>query len=198
MKIAIVNLKGGAGKTATAVHLAAGLHASGEPVVLVDADPQASALGWTEAAESDWLTVGLPSKTIHQQAARLTANGEHLVIDTPPGDLGVVTSALRAADLVVIPVQPTGTDLSQFAETVQLVEDVQPMTDAKAVVLLTRVVKRTVAAEAVRDALEPFGVPVLDAVVPQSQTVAMAHGRPVRDLGAYAEVLAELRKVAAE
>lgn len=196
MKIAVVNLKGGAGKTATAMFLAAGLHNAGEPVVLIDADPQASALGWVTVAEAGWLTVGQPTRDIHRQVPRLAANGEHVVIDTPPGDLAIVTSALRAADLIVIPVQPTGTDISQVAETVQLVEEVQALTDAPAVFLLTRVIRRTIAASAVRDALEPFGLPTLETVIPQSQMVAMSHGQEITNLGPYQAALDELRQVA--
>lgn len=190
MKIAVVNLKGGTGKTSTVMHLAAVLKHAGESVFVVDADAQGDALNWATAME--WEATAHPKSTIHKQTW-LNGVAEHVIIDTPPGDLGVTTSALRAADLVVIPLQPTGGDFAQFAETAQLVEEVQALTDAPAVVLLTRVVKRTLAASQVREALEPFGIPVLEAMVPQSQALAMAYGSRITDLGVYSDVLAELR-----
>lgn len=189
MKIAVVNLKGGTGKTSTVMHLAAALRQAGESVLIVDGDPQGSALDW--AAAMEWDATAHPHNTIHKQAW-LDRTHEHVVIDTPPGDLGVVTSALRAADLVVVPMQPTAGDFSKFAETVQLVEEVQVLTEAPAVVLLTRVVKRTIAAAQIREALAPFGVPVLDIEIPQSQALAMAYGAQITDLGAYADLLSEL------
>ena len=190
MKIAVVNLKGGTWKTSTVMHLAAALKTADDSVLVVDADPQGDALNWANALE--WDVTAHPKPTIHKQTW-LGASHDHVVIDTPPGDLGVTTSALRAADLVVIPMQPTGGDFAQYAETVQLVEEVQALTDATAVVLLTRVVKRTVAAAQVREALEPFGIPVLDTEVPQAQALAMAYGQKITDAGVYADVLAELK-----
>ena len=66
MKIAVVNLKGGTGKTSTVMHLAAAIKAAGDTVLVVDADPQGSALRWATAL--DWDVTAHPQNTIHKQA----------------------------------------------------------------------------------------------------------------------------------
>lgn len=191
MRIAVVSIKGGAGKTTTTMFLAAALKMQGDSVLVVDTDSQGSALDW--ATKLDWDATAHPKPTLHKQMW-LTGSHDHVVIDTPPNDLATAASAMRAADLVVIPLQPTGADFAQFAETAQLVEEVQALTDVRAVVLLTRVVKRTVAAAQVREALEPFGIPVLAAEVPQAQAMAMSYGQEISGLYAYKDVLAELKE----
>src|SRR5690606_30306425 len=142
MRITVASLKGGTGKTTTAAFLAAGLANTGGTVVAVDADTQGSLLRWAERADWPWLTVAMPTKTIHTSVAQLMAGVEHLVIDTPPGGLQVITSALKAADTVLVPVQPTTADLDQMAETMDLAADTAAVTGARIVVLLTRVVPR--------------------------------------------------------
>lgn len=192
MRVAFCGLKGGVGKSTSATYLAAGLAAKGDqPVVLIDSDPQGSALRWAEQADFPWLTVALPTKTIHRQVDQLGL-GKHVVIDTPPGDLGIVSSAMRAVDTLVIPVQPTNADLNQLAETLALAEDVAALNDLRVYMLLTRVVRRTKALTNTRAALVDAGMNVLTAEVPQSQELALAHSKPITSLGPYADVLDEL------
>ena len=86
MRLAITNLKGGTGKTTTAVHLAAGLGRHGR-TLLVDADPQGSATEWTMLMEDerqfDLLTDS--GENLHRRIAEFSEGYAHIVIDTPVG-----------------------------------------------------------------------------------------------------------------
>lgn len=78
--IAVSNLKGGTGKTTTTCHLAAAFAAQDLKVFIIDADPQGSALRWSEAADWTIPTVGLPVKNLHSQISGIVPPGTDVVI----------------------------------------------------------------------------------------------------------------------
>jgi chromosome partitioning protein len=195
MHIAVVNLKGGVGKTTTAVHIASGLAADGR-CLLVDADPQGSALSWSEEAEGLRAPViALPVKDLHRRLPTIAEPYRHVVIDTPPGQPPIVESALRAADLALVPVQATVLDLDRVTATIDLIIDAQALGRLYAAVLLTRTRARTRSLEAAREVLGEFGLHVLDAEVPQRESLAAAFGDRLDDLGPYEPVVDELRSI---
>src|SRR5207302_11301018 len=99
MRLAVVNLKGGTGKTVTAIHLAAALSRLGR-TLLVDADRQGSALSWSEeAGELACAVVSLPGRDLRRRLQTLLPGVSHTVIDTPPGDRAIVRSAMAASDV---------------------------------------------------------------------------------------------------
>lgn len=86
MNVVVSNLKGGVGKTTTAVYLAAAAVTRGhDPVVLVDADRQPSLAEWLEERPVEGVTiVEAPSE---RTLARAMSSHEGLaIVDTPPGD----------------------------------------------------------------------------------------------------------------
>ena len=120
--IAVVNQKGGAGKTTIALNLAAALAAEGRRVLLIDADPQQTAQDWAAVRPTPppFQVVGLAKPVLHRDLPRMAGDYDHIVIDGAPRNYEVARSAIAAADLVLIPVQPSGADFWASRETVGL------------------------------------------------------------------------------
>lgn len=195
MRLAVLNLKGGTGKTTSSVFLAAALRRLGERPLLVDADPQGSALAWSALVE-DWpiATIGLPQPVLHRQLGQLSRGYAHVIVDCPPQHEAIVRSALLAADQVLLPMAPSMMDLDRLRPTLGLLADVAPQNEPAFHALLTRVRPRTSMSAAARKWLTDLEVPVLDAEIPLRETFARALGELPPAGTAYDSVLAELLK----
>lgn len=192
MRLAVVNTKGGTSKTTSAVYLASGLHGHGR-TLLVDADPQGSALLWSQQGGGlPFTTVSLPVRDLPRRLHDLGQAYSSVVIDTPPGDVGIIRSAVMAVDLAIVPVSPTGLDLNRMRPTFELLAELEAVNPVSVGVLLTKVRRGTRSAIAIRTVLEERGYPVLDAEVPLAEAYASSFGTAPTDLGHYRLVLDEL------
>ena len=126
MNIVVSNVKGGVGKTTTAVYLAVSAVERGlGPVLLVDADRQASAAEWLEALPIEGVDlVEAPSERTVARA--MDRHDGVAVVDTPPGDERIVRAAIERADAVVIPTRAGGVEYSRVAVTVEMVPEKTP------------------------------------------------------------------------
>src|SRR5918998_1689321 len=143
VRVAVVNLKGGTAKSTSAMFLAAALSRKGR-TLLVDCDPQGSALTWAEDAEADGRELGfnvvsIPTRDVKKRVDRLAGDYGHVVLDTPPAELDIVRAALHAAEVALVAISPSDMDINRFRPTLELVAEVEAVTDLDYRVLLTMV-----------------------------------------------------------
>jgi chromosome partitioning protein len=164
--IAVAQRKGGAGKSTVAANLAAALAVSGQQVGLLDTDPQGTLTRWHTERETALdraasLAFEAPSGWRVPGTLDRLRGLDAVILDTPPHADTDARIAVRAADLVLIPLQPSPADLWAVEGTLDLVAaEKRP-----AALLLNRVpasgrLKEEVAAELRRRKL-----PLLDAAL---------------------------------
>jgi chromosome partitioning protein len=175
MIIGFLNQKGGVGKTTLAVHVADALARRKKRVLLVDADPQGSALDWAACRKGEPLfpVAGLPRPSIHKELPALAKGYEFALIDGPPRVYEVARSAIMASDLVLIPVQPSPYDVWAAKEIVDLLREASVFKpDLKSAFVINRKIVNTALGRDVVEALAEYPIPVLKTAI--CQRVALA------------------------
>ena len=169
--ISFLNTKGGAGKTTTALGIAATWKALGYRVGVVDVDPNGSASAWlAEWPELD----GTPGAAdMLPELVRAAADlYDYLVIDTPPNDQATIALVAHVSDLVVIPSAPTAIEFQQLASTIALVTE----TGTPWIIAPVKVRMSTNAGRQVRDTCDLHELPATRAVIPLTEQAAQAFG----------------------
>lgn len=173
--------KGGAGKTTLLVQTAAALMAMGHPVSLVDLDPQRSLTRWHGLRGDRTLPIESASEWQASTALRRAAKGGEIVLADCPGNADVLLrAAVRAADLVAIPCQPSPMD----AWATQPILEMAAREKTPAVVILNRVPPRGGAGPAVEAALAEAGAEILPVALGNrvAYSTAFLEGRAASEL----------------
>jgi len=186
MIIALLNQKGGVGKTTLAVHIAEALTRTGKSVLLVDADPQGSALDWSEARPENpsFPVIGLPKSNLHKELPALAKNYDAVLIDGPPRVNEIARAAIMASDIVLIPVQPSPYDVWAAKEIVDLLNEASTFKEnIKSAFVINRKIVNTAIGRDVGEALAGYNLPVLDTAIGQRVAFAesAAQGLTVMD-----------------
>jgi chromosome partitioning protein len=203
MIVAVVNQKGGAGKTTIALNLAGAKAAEGKRVLVIDADPQQTAQDWAAIRQQPlpFQVIGLTKPVLHRDIPGMVEDYDAIIIDGAPRSYEVARSAIAAADVVLIPVQPSGADFWASRETVNLVKEMHRFKETqKSVFVISRRVGRSVLSREIADALAEFELPILKASTTQRMIYAdaMTAGRTVIEQQPDGPAAGEIRAILAE
>ena len=202
MIICLSSLKGGSGKTTLAVHLAHAIALVKKKVILIDADPQGSSQGWAASREDKppFPVIGMARNTLHRDLPELLENYDHCVIDTPPRVSALARSAILAADLVLIPVQPSSYDVWAASETVKLIEEAQGFKpEIQAAFIINRKITNTAISREVEEALSDYEFPLLKTTIGQRVIFSESSaGYSVMELAPSNKASTEIKKFSQE
>jgi len=185
--VAVLNPKGGAGKTTLSLHLARAL-SERAPTLLVDTDPQGSARDWAEQAGGNAFPVvgvdraGALKSTVNQ----LASSYEWVVIDGAAKLEEMGAHAVSTAHLVIIPVQPSPLDLWACSDLVSQIKQRQAIADGipTAAFQITRAKKGTTLAREIGEAVKDYELPLFDGSIHDRTIFAksLSEGKSALDL----------------
>lgn len=199
--IAVVNQKGGSGKTTLSMQLAGALARRGGRVLVVDADPQGTATRWAASAEDERpfpaSVVGLSaaSAKVHREVRKFVDDYSYIIIDCPPAaDSPVPQSALLVADLALVPVIPSPLDMWAAVGIREVISNVGDINeDLTPRLVINQLQPNTTLAKEALEVLPEFGIDLCETYMRQRQVYRQSavFGQTVHDFGAKAAAAVE-------
>ncbi|MCY4584602.1 MAG: ParA family protein [Bryobacterales bacterium] len=167
MILSFINQKGGVGKSTLSINAADCLRRQGFRTLLIDADPQGTANDWASRRdELPFPVVPLARRNMAQEILSLAVHYDHVVIDGPPRAEVLSRAVIIASDLVVIPIEASGASDWASQTTIRQVQEArQYKENLISVLLLSRVIPKTVIGRSIREHVADHGIPLLEAAV---------------------------------
>ena len=167
MIVAVVNLKGGCGKSTIAVNLACELATGGDPILLIDNDSQGTASHWLGHGRLPVRGEFMPLEN-DEDGERLVravaAKRDRYIVLDAPAHVGAATQAAgKIADLVLIPVTASGVDLVATEAAVELIRNARTVRRGggpRCLIVPSKIDRRTDAGRQIEERLLRFGEPV--------------------------------------
>jgi chromosome partitioning protein len=193
--IALVGNKGGAGKTTLAVNLASALAKTGSTLIC-DSDPQGSSLQWRLICENEQAPQVIDTAwDLRQQLEQVGQRHEHVLIDCPPSVNAMQThEALCAADVALIPVQPSPLDLWATVHMDHSIEQARKVNPKlRALIVVNQLEPRTKLSKLVRQGIDELGMPAAQTAIHRRAIYrsCVLEGKSVFEMGKRAQAAAD-------
>lgn len=205
MIISLLNPKGGSGKTTICTNLARMLARDGRTVLIIDLDPQGTARDWqSRQGDDDGQpdVIGADLKQLKRGLQGLRAGYDVVLIDGSAKTEGLSGAAVKASDLVLIPVQPSPADIWGVSDLVEIVRSRQEVTEGRprAAFVISRQIVGTNLAGEMTEALVGYELPVFEARTSQrvAYAEAMIGGATVVNIEPYGKAAREIEAIYSE
>ena len=194
--IAVVNQKGGAGKTTVAMQMAGSLCRRGYKVMVVDADAQGTSMRWAASASDKKpfpaTVVGLNAAQgkLHREVRKFAGDYQFIIIDAPPAaDSPVTLSALTVTDLALVPIIPSPPDMWASIGIKRAIDDASEFNEKlQSRLVINQCQPNTSLARDALDLLSDFGIAMAKSRLHQRTAYRQcaAFGQTVHDFGGKA------------
>lgn len=167
--IIVANQKGGAGKTTISMQLAGGLTNQNKRVLVIDGDPQGTALRWSTSSSDEKpfpanvISLSVAGDKIHREIKNFVKDYDFIIVDCPPAaESGIAQSSLLVGDLCLIPILPSPPDIWATVAIKDAIQRAKVINeDLKEVLVVNQFQTQTSLGQEVLNILENFGIPLL-------------------------------------